>query len=63
MTSPFVTALVRRIKRPSVEINKVFRLVADDVYAESNGTQKPAFYSALSGDDLYFLPPLQTSNA
>jgi hypothetical protein len=61
MTSPFVTAFVRRCKQPGVEIGKVFRLVADDVYAATNGMQNPAVYSTLSGEDFYFVPPSQAN--
>jgi caspase domain-containing protein/TIR domain-containing protein len=61
MTSPFVTAFVRRCKQPGVEIGKVFRLVADDVYTATNGAQNPAVYSTLSGEDFYFVPPSQAN--
>jgi len=61
MTSPFVTAFVKRCREPGVEIGKMFRLVADDVYAATGGQQKPAVYSSLSGEDFYFVAPVQAS--
>ena len=61
MTSPFVTALVKRIKESGVEINKVFRLIRDDVFAATRGQQRPAVYSALSGEDFYFVAPVQAN--
>jgi uncharacterized caspase-like protein len=41
--SPFAVAVVQRIATLGVEINKVFRLVRDDVYAMTNGgDRRPA---------------------
>jgi len=39
--SPFVTALVLRFPTPGVEINKIFRLVRDDVLEATSGRQEP----------------------
>ena len=55
--SPFVTALTRRLSEPGLEVGKVFRLVRDDVLAETGRRQEPAVYSSLPGEDLYFVPP------
>jgi len=56
--SPFVTALVRHIATPGVEINKLFRLVRDDVLAATGRRQEPFVYGSLPGEDFYFAPPL-----
>jgi tetratricopeptide (TPR) repeat protein len=56
--SPFVTAFVRHIATPGVEINKLFRLVRDDVLAATGRRQEPFVYGSLPGEDFYFNPPL-----
>ncbi len=56
--SPFVSAIVKRIATPGVEINKLFRLVRDDVLAATAHKQEPFVYGSLPGDDFYFSPPL-----
>jgi Caspase domain/Restriction endonuclease len=53
--SPFVTALTKRMGEPNLEINKLFRLVHDDVLAATGRRQEPYVYGALPGDDFYFL--------
>ena len=45
--SPFVTALVRHIATPGIEINKLFRLVRDDVLAATGRRQEPFVYGSL----------------
>ena len=51
---PFVSALVRRIATPGLEINKLFRLVHDDVLTATGRRQEPYVYGSLSGDDFFF---------
>jgi uncharacterized caspase-like protein len=58
VNSPFVTALVKHLGTPGIEINKLFRLVRDDVLAATNNKQEPFVYGSLPGDDFYFSPPL-----
>jgi tetratricopeptide (TPR) repeat protein len=54
--SPFAVAVVQRIATPNVEINKVFRLVRDDVMEATAGRQEPYVYGSLPGrDDFYFV--------
>lgn len=53
--SPFVTALTKRIAEPNLEINKLFRLVHDDVLAATDRRQEPYVYGALPGEDFYFV--------
>jgi len=47
--SPFAVAVVQRIATPGVEINKVFRLVRDDVMEATAGRQEPYTYGSLPG--------------
>jgi branched-chain amino acid transport system substrate-binding protein len=53
--SPFVTALTKRLAEPNLEINKLFRLVHDDVLAATGRRQEPYVYGALPGEDFYFV--------
>jgi len=54
--SPFATALVQRIATPGVEINKLFRLIRDDVMEATAGRQEPFTYGSLPGrEDFFFV--------
>ena len=54
--SPFAIAFVQRIATPGVEINKVFRLVRDDVMEATAGRQEPYTYGSLPGrEDFFFV--------
>jgi uncharacterized caspase-like protein len=54
--SPFAVAVVQRLVMPGVEINKVFRLVRDDVMEATAGRQQPYTYGSLPGkEDFYFV--------
>ena len=54
--SPFTVAVVQRIATPGVEINKLFRLVRDDVMEATAGRQEPYTYGSLPGsEDFYFV--------
>lgn len=52
--SPFTIALVQRIATPGVEINKIFRLVRDDVMEATAGRQEPYTYGSLPGKEDFF---------
>jgi hypothetical protein len=52
---PFVAALVKHLPTPGVEINKLFRLVRDDVLAATGPKQEPFVYGSLPGDDFFFV--------
>jgi uncharacterized caspase-like protein len=55
--SPFAIAVVQRLATPGVEINKIFRLVRDDVMEATAGRQEPYTYGSLPGrEDFFFLP-------
>jgi tetratricopeptide (TPR) repeat protein len=54
--SPFASALVRRMGTPDIEINKIFRLIRDDVMEATAGRQEPFTYGSLPGrEDFYFV--------
>ena len=54
--SPFAIAVVQRIATPNVEINKLFRLVCDDVLEATAGRQEPYTYGSLPGrEDFFFV--------
>ena len=52
--SPFVEALVKRIKTPNLEIRRLFDLVRDDVLASTARKQQPFSYGSLSGSEDFF---------
>jgi uncharacterized caspase-like protein len=52
--SPFTTSLVRWMKAPDIELNKVLRHVRDDVMKVTKQQQEPYQYGSLSSDDYYF---------
>ena len=52
--SPFAIAIVQRIATPDVEINKLFRLVRDDVLEATAGRQEPYTYGSLPGHEDFF---------
>lgn len=54
--SPFAVAMVQRLATPGVEINKLFRLVRDDVMEATAGRQEPYTYGSLPGrEDFFFV--------
>ncbi len=52
--NPFVSALLKNIETPGLEINLLFRKVRSAVAKATNGQQEPDFVGALPGDELYF---------
>jgi tetratricopeptide (TPR) repeat protein len=52
--SPFAVAMIQRIATPGVEINKIFRLVRDDVMEATAGRQEPYTYGSLPGKEDFF---------
>jgi uncharacterized caspase-like protein len=52
--SPFAVAVLQRIATPGVEINKLFRLVRDDVMEATAGRQEPYTYGSLPGKEDFF---------
>ncbi len=52
--SPFAAAVVKRMLMPGLEINRLFRLVHDDVFASTNKEQEPFTYGQLPAQDFFF---------
>jgi uncharacterized caspase-like protein len=62
--SPFVSSFVSRMTMPGLEINKLFRLVRDDVLDATRGKQEPFTYGSLPGrEDFYLVGPQQAISA
>jgi uncharacterized caspase-like protein len=60
--SPFAVAVVQRLATPNVEVNKLFRLVRDDVMEATTGRQEPYTYGSLPGsEDFYFVQEKKVS--
>jgi tetratricopeptide (TPR) repeat protein len=56
--SPFAVAVAQRLATPGVEINKVLRLIRDDVMEATAGRQEPYTYGSLPGsEDFFFVAP------
>jgi tetratricopeptide (TPR) repeat protein len=54
--SPFAAAVAKNLPAPGIEINKLFRIVRDDVLAATGGRQEPFTYGSLPGrEDYYFV--------
>ncbi len=53
--SPFVMSLLKHLGTPNIEINKLFRLVRDDVLNLTNKAQEPFVYGSLPSDDFFFV--------
>jgi uncharacterized caspase-like protein len=55
--SPFATALAKHLTEPGIEVDKMFRLVIDDVIDATGNKQEPFMYGSLTGrQDFYFRP-------
>jgi tetratricopeptide (TPR) repeat protein len=52
--SPFAVAVAQRLAIPGIEINKLFRLVRDDVMEATAGRQEPYTYGSLPGKEDFF---------
>lgn len=54
--SPFAISVAQRLPTPGVELNKLFRLVRDDVMEATAGRQEPYTYGSLPGrEDFFFV--------
>jgi tetratricopeptide (TPR) repeat protein len=53
--SPFLLALLNQIKKPNLEINKLFRFVRDEVLSMTGRRQEPFVYGSLPAEDFYFV--------
>ena len=52
--SPFVSALVKRLAQPNLDIRRVFGFVRDDVLAATGKKQEPFVYGSLGGEEYVF---------
>src|ERR1700687_402586 len=52
--SPFAASLINRLQQPTIEINKLFRLVTSDVLKATGNTQRPFVYGSLPGEEDYY---------
>jgi urea transport system substrate-binding protein len=56
VNSPFVTALMNRMRQPNLEVRRLFDLVRDDVMASTGRQQQPHSYGSMPGsEDFYFV--------
>ena len=55
--SPFVTALIKNLEVPGIEIGLLFRKVRDDVLALTGRRQEPFIYGSLPSEAFYFRRP------
>jgi tetratricopeptide (TPR) repeat protein len=55
--SPFVSAIIKNIEIPGVEINFLFRKVRDEVLKATGGHQEPYVYGSLPAEAFYFRRP------
>ena len=51
--SPFMKALLKRLKQPGLEISMLFRFVRDDVLAATGRQQEPFVYGSLPSEPCY----------
>ncbi len=52
--SPFMKALLKRLRQPGLEISMLFRFVRDDVLAATGRKQEPFVYGSLPSEPFYF---------
>jgi TPR repeat protein len=52
--SPFAASLIKRLQQPTIEINKLFRLVTSDVLKATGNQQRPFVYGSLPGEEDYY---------
>ncbi len=54
--SPFSAALIEEVRKPNVEIRKLFGRVRDSVLKSTNNAQEPTTYGSIGGDDYVINP-------
>jgi peptidoglycan hydrolase-like protein with peptidoglycan-binding domain len=54
--SPYVAALLRHLKKPGVEVRRLFGFVQDDVVRETGDAQRPVVYNSLGGEEVFLVP-------
>mgnify|MGYP001799565437 CR=1 FL=1 len=53
--SPYASALIQNLETPGLEIGKLFRLIRDRVFTETEGKQEPFTYGSLPAKDIYLV--------
>lgn len=61
--SPFTAALLDFVDVPGLEISLLFRKVRDQVMQRTGGQQRPDQYNALSGTEVFLVPPASGQTA
>ncbi|WP_188129479.1 caspase family protein [Rhizobium sp. RU20A] len=56
--SPYTEALLHYVEQPGLELNLMFRQIADRVQERTKGRQTPFEYGRLPGISIYLKPPL-----
>jgi hypothetical protein len=54
--SPYVSALLRRLGTPGVDVRRLFGFVQDDVERETDDAQRPVVYNSLGGEEIFLVP-------
>ena len=52
--SPFVSALLKHIRTPRLDVGLMFRRVSDDVLTATGRKQQPFIYGSPPGENLFF---------
>ena len=53
-SSPYTGALARRLTTPGLEVDRLFRLVRDDVLTATESKQRPYVYGSIPSEPLFF---------
>ena len=59
--SPFVASLVRNMRTPGLEINRLFRRVRTEVLGATDNRQEPFVYGSLPDEDFFFTRPRESA--
>ena len=57
--SPYTKALLANLDKPGVEINRLFRIVRDEVLASTGGEQEPYTYGSTSSAEIFLKEPIK----
>lgn len=57
--SPYTTALLANLDKPGIEINRLFRIVRDEVLAATDGEQEPYTYGSTSSVEIFLKDPVK----
>jgi hypothetical protein len=57
--SPYTKALLANLDKPGVEVNRLFRIVRDEVLASTDGEQEPYTYGSTSSSEIFLREPVK----